>query len=64
VSQRRDEVLLLRTFEWIAHDDRDVDVAAALEIAAQGAGAGEVDAHELVAEHAARALDQLVEIAG
>jgi hypothetical protein len=64
VPQGPDELLLLRPVERTAHHHGDVDVAATVDVAAEGARAGQVDAHEVVAEQPANACDQLVEVAG
>jgi hypothetical protein len=64
VPQGRDELLLPLPIERTAHHDGDVDVAATVDVAAESAGAGQVDANELVVERAADPLDQLLEVAG
>ena len=63
VAQRSDELVLHRPVERFAHHQRDVDVAAPVNVAAECARAGQVGAHEVVAERAASPRDQLLEVA-
>ena len=62
MSQRRDELVLRPPIERRPCDDRDVDVAATVAVAAERARPGQVDADQLVAEPLAHALDELAEV--
>jgi hypothetical protein len=64
VAQRRDELVLRPSIERRACNDRDVDVAASVDVATEGARAREIDPDQLVAEQAPRALDELGEVRG